>query len=223
MKKIKILLFAAALILSLTACGNSSASVLQQENRALQEQIETLEAENEALTQENENLKAENAALDDTAPESGDEESNPIDRFFDGVDIGSSTAEMDAVADSWADAWEAECRNAAEWLKDQLPRQDEKDLVDGYIASAEEQIRRMEAMAIWPISDLTLPLEEQAGSSGSLRGVLWAGSYNQVWKDTFYQLLYVSPTYAGGIDSATAYHFVFDPAAAQAELSQSEY
>ena len=223
MKKIKILLFAAALILSLTACGNSSASVLQQENRALQEQIETLEAENEALTQENENLKAENAALDDTAPESGDEESNPIDRFFDGVDIGSSTAEMDAVADSWADAWEAECRNAAEWLKDQLPRQDEKDLVDGYIASAEEQIRRMEAMAIWPISDLTLPLEEQAGSSGSLRGVLWAGSYNQVWKDTFYQLLYVSPTYAGGIDSATAYHFVVDPAAAQAELSQSEY
>lgn len=152
-------------LLILTACGNSNADALQQENETLRQQVAALEAENE-------NLKAENAALDDTAPESGDEEANPIDRFFDGVDIGSSTAEMDFVAGSWANAWEAECRNVAEWLKKQLPRQEDQDLVDAYISSAEEQVSRMNIMAIYSIADLTVPQADRAASSGSLRGVL---------------------------------------------------
>ena len=111
-------IFALALlvVLSLTACGTSNSAALQQENEDLRQQIAALESENAALTQENSDLKAENTALDDTAPESGDEESNPIDRFFDSVDSGSSTVEMDLVADSWAGAWEAECRNVAAWL-----------------------------------------------------------------------------------------------------------
>ena len=173
--------------------------------------METLRQQVAALEAENENLKVENAALDDTAPESGDEEANPIDRFFDGVDIGSSTAEMDFVASSWANAWEAECRNVAEWLKKQLPRQEDQDLVDAYISSAEEQVSRMNIMAIYSIADLTVPQADRAASSGSLRGVLWAGAYQQLWKDTFYQLLYVAPDYAGGMDSAVSYQFVFDP------------
>ena len=200
-------------LLILTACGNSNADALQQENETLRQQVAALEAENE-------NLKAENAALDDTAPESGDEEANPIDRFFDGVDIGSSTAEMDFVAGSWANAWEAECRNVAEWLKKQLPRQEDQDLVDAYIASAEEQVSRMNIMAIYSIADLTVPQTDRAASSGSLRGVLWAGAYQQLWKDTFYQLLYVAPDYAGGLDSAVSYQFIFDPDAMQAQLDE---
>ncbi len=213
MKKILAVL-ALLSLLTLTACGNSNADALQQENETLRQQVAALEAENE-------NLKAENAALDDTAPESGDEEANPIDRFFDGVDIGSSTAEMDFVADSWANAWEAECRNVAEWLKKQLPRQEDQDLVDAYISSAEEQVSRMNIMAIYSIADLTVPQTDRAASSGSLRGVLWAGAYQQLWKDTFYQLLYVAPDYAGGMDSAVSYQFVFDPDAMQAQLDET--
>ena len=116
-------------VLSLTACGNSDAA-LRQENEALRQQILALEAERDNLTKENKDLTEENAALDDTAPESGDDEANPIDRFFEGVDVGSSTAEMNAVADSWAGAWESECRNAAKWLKGQLPLQEDQALVD---------------------------------------------------------------------------------------------
>lgn len=201
-------------LLILTACGNSNADALQQENETLRQQVVALEAENE-------NLKAENAALDDTAPESGDEEANPIDHFFDGVDIGSSTAEMDFVAGSWANAWEAECRNVAKWLKKQLPRQEDQDLVDAYISSAAEQVSRMNIMAIYSIADLTVPQADRAASSGSLRGVLWAGAYQQLWKDTFYQLLYVAPDYAGGMDSAVSYQFVFDPDAMQAQLDET--
>ena len=204
-------------VLSLTACGNSDAA-LRQENEALRQQILALEAERYNLAKENKDLTEENAALDDTAPESGDDEANPIDRFFEGVDVGSSTAEMNAVADSWAGAWEAECRNVAKWLKGQLPLQEDQALVDAYIAAAEGQSSRMDVMAIYPIADLSVPQDDRANSSGSLRGVLWAGAHQQIWKDTFYQLLYVAPDYAGGLDSAVSYQFLFDTAAAQAQL-----
>lgn len=156
MKKAWFLSLALTLTLTLTACGNSDAA-LRQENEALRQQILALEAERDNLTKENKDLTEENAALDDTAPESGDDEANPIDRFFEGVDVGSSTAEMNAVADSWAGAWKSECRNVAKWLKGQLPLQEDQALVDAYIASAEEQSARMDIMAIYPIADLTLP------------------------------------------------------------------
>ena len=109
----------------------------------------------------------------------------------------------------------------AEWLKKQLPRQEDQDLVDVYISSAEEQVSRMNIMAIYSIADLTVPQADRAASSGSLRGVLWAGAYQQLWKDTFYQLLYVAPDYAGGMDSAVSYQFVFDPDAMQAQLDET--
>lgn len=202
-------------LLTLTACGSSHTA----ETEALRQQVASLEAERDALASENETLKAENAALDDTAPESGDEEANPIDRFFDGVDAGSSTAEMNALADSWAEAWETECRNAAEWLKTQLPLPEDQALVDAYVTSAAEQAARMDVMAIYPIADLTVPQSDRVSSCGTLRGVLWAGAHQQIWKDTFYQLLYVAPDYAGGVDSAVSYQFVFDPDAMQAQLA----
>lgn len=202
-------IFALALlvVLSLTACGTSNSAALQQENEDLRQQIAALESEN--------------AALDDTAPESGDEESNPIDRFFDSVDSGSSTVEMDLVADSWAGAWEAECRNVAAWLKEQLPLQEDKDLVDAYIAAAEAQADRMNVMAIYPIADLTVPQTDRVATSGTLRGVLWAGAYQQIWKDTFYQLLYIAPDYADGTDSASSYEFVFDADTMQSQLDEA--
>ena len=216
-------IFALALlvVLSLTACGTSNSAALQQENEDLRQQIAALESENAALTQENSDLKAENTALDDTAPESGDEESNPIDRFFDSVDSGSSTVEMDLVADSWAGAWEAECRNVAAWLKEQLPLQEDKDLVDAYIAAAEAQADRMNVMALYPIADLTVQQTDRVATSGTLRGVLWAGAYQQIWKDTFYQLLYIAPDYADGTDSASSYEFVFDADTMQSQLDEA--
>ena len=189
-------IFALALlvVLSLTACGTSNSAALQQENEDLRQQIAALESEN--------------AALNDTAPESGDEESNPIDRLFDSVDSGSSTVE-------------AECRNVAAWLKEQLPLQEDKDLVDAYIAAAEAQADRMNVMAIYPIADLTIPQTDRVATSGTLRGVLWAGAYQQIWKDTFYQLLYIAPDYADGTDSASSYEFVFDADTMQSQLDEA--
>lgn len=67
---------------------------------------------------------------------------------------------MNAVADSWAGAWEAECRNVAKWLKGQLPLQEDQALVDAYIAAAEGQSSRMDVMAIYPIADLSVPQDE---------------------------------------------------------------
>ena len=87
-----------------------------------------------------------------------------------------------------------------------------------FLASAEEQSARMDIRAIYPIADLTLSQTDRSASSGSLRGVLWAGAHQQVWKDTFYQLLYVAPDYAGGVDSAVSYQFLFDVEAAQTQL-----
>lgn len=148
-------------VLSLSACGSSD-TALQQENESLRQQISALEAERDELAKENKNLTDENAALDDTAPESGDEEANPIDRFFENVDAGSSTAEMNAVADSWAGAWEAECRNVAKWLKGQLPLQEDQALVDAYIAAAEGQA--LPGWTSWPSIPLrTSPFHRMTG------------------------------------------------------------
>ena len=226
MNRFALLLAAAALTLGLTACGASGdTAALEKENAQLRQEVADLEEarrtladENDLLTALNADLQAENNALNETAPSSGDEEANPIDRFFDGVDAGSSTAEMNLVANSWAAAWEAECRNAAEWLKGQLPRQEDQALVDAYVSAAAEQVSRMDSMAIYPIADLTVPQADRAASSGTLRGVLWAGAYQQIWKDTFYQLLYIAPDDAGGEDSAVSYQFLFDPETQQAAL-----
>ena len=100
-------------VLSLTACGNSDAA-LRQENEALRQQILALEAERDNLTKENKDLTEENAALDDTAPESGDDEANPIDRFFEGVDVGSSTAEMNRQLGRCLGIRMSECCQVAE-------------------------------------------------------------------------------------------------------------
>lgn len=183
-------------VLSLTACGNSDAA-LRQENEALRQQISALEAERDNLTKENKDLTEENAALDDTAPESGDDEANPIDRFFEGVDVGSSTAEMNAVADSWAGAWESECRNAAKWLKGQLPLQEDQALWCLH-RLCRGQSARMDIMAIYPIADLTLPQTDRSAPAAVSGASSGPGAHQQVWKDTFYQLLYVAPDYAGG-------------------------
>ena len=100
------------------------------------------------------------------------------------------------------------------WLHD-------KDLVDAYIAAAEAQADRMNVMAIYPIADLTVPQTDRAATSGTLRGVLWAGAYQQIWKDTFYQLLYIAPDYADGTDSASSYEFVFDADTMQSQLDEA--
>ena len=199
------------LCLLLSACGD--ADTLWQEKETLRQEIETLTAENAALTEENAALTEENAAL---AGSSG--ESNPIDAFFASTDMGSSTMEMNRFAALWARSWETEARSAAEWLKSQLPLPEDRGIVDDYLTGAEAQVQRMDVMAVFSCADLSLPFEERMRSSGSIRGVLWAGAYQQVWRDTFYQLVSVAPDW--GLTGEGGYSFVFDAEAAQAELAE---
>ena len=198
------LILTVLLILTLSACGSKEMDLLRRSNDDLQERISALEKENAALR----------AALEQSetreVSKSG-RENNPIDRFYDTVETDGSTASMNAVAYSWANAWESETRNLAEQLKSQLPLAEDRDLVDAYMSAVEEQIDRMNIMAIYQVSDLEMPQEERPASSGTLRGVLWAGSQAELWRDTFYQLYWVLP-YSG--DDM----FLFDPEAVNLEL-----
>ncbi len=190
MKKALCALCVPALMLGLSACDtgekNWKIADLEEENAALRAQIEELEKSNL--------------------------EENPIDPFFDMVEYGGTTSVMNTVAGCQADAWEAEARHLAEELKLLLPLQEDRDLVDAYIAAAAEQVSRMGVMAIYPVSDVSLPESERIYTSGTLRGVLWAGSRAQIWKDTFYQLRSV-------MFFEYEYEFVFDAGTTQRYLT----
>ena len=207
MRRIQTLLAALALCLALTACGDADA--LRQENEALRREVETLTAENAALAEENTTLAEENQALAETREE------NPIDAFYGAKDSWDTTMEMNSIAARWANAWEAEARNAAQWLKGQLPLAEDRDLVDGYLAGAEAQQERMAVMAVFGCGDLNDPFEERMRFSGSAPNSLWAMAGQRLWRDTFYQLLNTSP---GTLDERAAYQFVFDAEAMQAKL-----
>lgn len=210
MRRIQTLLAALALCLALTACG--SADALRQENEALRREVDSLTAENAALAEENTALTEENAVLTVSAEE------NPIDAFFEAKTSYETTMELYSIAGYWADTWEAEARNAAEWLKGMLPLQEDRDLVDGYLAGAEAQQERMAVMAVFGCADLNLPFEERMRSSGSIRSMLWSGAYQRLWRDTFYQLLSVAPE--AGLTGESGYQFAFDAQAAQAALDE---
>ena len=217
MRKRHGLLAALALCLLLSACGDADA--LQRENDALRRKLDSLTAENAALTAENAALTEENAALSEenqALAETGEE--NPIDTFYEAKDSWETTMEMNSIAAQWAKAWEAEARNAAQWLKGQLPLEEDRDIVDGYLAGTEEQIRRMDVMAVFGCADLNLPFEERMRSSGSIRSVLWSGAYQRLWRDTFYQLLSVAPE--AGLTGESGYQFAFDAQAAYAALDE---
>ncbi len=200
------LILTVLLLLTLSACGNRETESLRVEKDDLQAQVSALEKENAALRAELGQLQTEMRKVSES-----DRENNPIDRFYDTVETDGSTVSMNAVAYSCADAWEAEARNMAEQLKSQLPLAEDRDLVDAYIAAVEEQIERMNIMAIYQVSDLEMPQEERPASSGTLRGVLWAGNQANLWRDTFYQLYWVLPF--SGNDK-----FLFDPEAVSLEL-----
>lgn len=210
MRKMMTLLAILALCLALSACGDADA--LRQENEALRQEVETLTAENATLTEENTALTEENAVLAVSAEE------NPIDAFFETKTSYETTMELYSIAGYWADAWEAEARNVAEWLKGMLPLQEDRDLVDGYLAGAEAQQERMTVMAVFGCADLNLPFEERMRSSGSIRSGLWSGAYQRLWRDTFYQLLSVAPE--AGLTGESGYQFAFDAQAAQAALDE---
>ena len=194
------------LLMTLSACGSKDIELLHIENDDLQAQVSALEEENAALRTKLEQLQTEMQKTSES-----EREDNPIDRFYGAVETDGSTVSMNAVADSRANAWEAETRNLAEQLKSQLPLAEDRDLVDAYITVAEEQVERMNIMAIYQISDLEMPQEERTASSGTLRGVLWAGSRAEIWRDTFYQLRWIMPYTGDDI-------FLFDPETAPMEL-----
>ena len=206
--KSKVFILSVFLLLTFSACGSSDMELLRSENTELQTQASALEEENAALYAELEQLQKEMRQMSGNG-----REDNPIDRFYRTVEDDGSTASMNTVAYSWAEAWEAEARNLAEQIKSQLPLSDDRDLVDAYLAAAEEQIERMNIMAIYQISDLEISQEERLASAGTLRGVLWAGGQAEIWRDTFYQLYRVFPSDDAGI-------FLFDPETVNLELPQ---
>lgn len=208
MKEPRILIGFLAGALVVAAAATVSPLSSQRENGALEQQVTQLEASRRALMEENRRLSAH---LEDEAP---------IDRFFDGADAGNNTAEMNFFANTWADAWEAEARAAAEWLKGQLLLEEDRALVDAYVAAAEDQSARMRVMSIYPSAALDVPQEVRAGYSGTLCGVLEAGGRQQLWRDTFYQLLYAAPEYDGTLSSGS-YVFQFDADAAQRAIDDA--
>ena len=200
------IIYALILLLLLSACGR----------REEKNQIADLKTINAALEEENAALKEENASLRaqlEELSESSDAEANPIDSFYKEVEVDGSTVSMNILANSWADAWETETRHLAEELKVQLPLQEDRDLVDGYISAVEEQAGRMDVMAIYPVSDISIPYPERINSSGTLRGVMWAGMRNVIWQDTFFQLLYVLP-------DGPNYTYIFDRDAAGTDMAE---
>lgn len=220
-KKAVILL---VLLLLLSACGSGEAERLEEENETLQKQVTALEEEKEALQKqitatekEKDELKKQIDSLEMELnqlrgeTERNRRENNPIDPFYDKADMesGGTTVAMAAVACGRAGAWELEARNAAEQLKTWLPLQEDRDLVDAYIAAAEEQVGRLDVMAIYPVSDLKTPCPERVETSGSMRSILWGERWADIWRDTFYQLYWVMPDSLEG--SGPDYTFVFDP------------
>ncbi|MDE7042541.1 MAG: hypothetical protein K2P10_07085 [Oscillospiraceae bacterium] len=203
MKKV---IFALSFLLLLSACGreekNDQIAVLQAENAAYQEQISALEAENVSLRDQ---LKEQQ----DTG-----EETDPITSFFETVECDGSTVSMNIVAGSKADAWESEARHLAEELKDQLPLQEDRDLVDAYLHAVEEQVERMNIIAVYPVSDVSIPCPDRLNTTGTLRGVLWAGSRSKLWQDAFNQLRFALPDYQ-------EYIYLFDTEKTEQELAEA--
>lgn len=203
MKKV---IFALSFLLFISACGreekDDQIAVLQAENVAYQEQISALEAEN--------------ASLWDRLKEQQDigKEADPITSFFETVECDGSTVSMNIVAGSKADAWESEARHLVEELKDQLPLQEDRDLVDAYLHAVEEQVERMNIIAVYPVSDVSIPYPDRLNTSGTLRGVLWAGSRSKLWQDTFTQLRFALP-------DCQDYTYLFDAEKTEQKLAES--
>ncbi len=203
MKKV---IFALSFLLFLSACGrgekDDQIAVLQTENAAYQEEISALEAENASLRNQ---LKEQ---------QNTGEEADPITSFFETVECDGSTISMNIVAGSKADAWESEALHLAEELKDQLPLQEDRDLVDAYLHAVEEQVERMNIIAVYPVSDVSIPYPDRLNTSGTLRGVLWAGSRSKLWQDTFSQLCFALPDYQD-------YTYLFDAGRTEQELAEA--
>lgn len=215
------------LALFLTGCGEHTTTglhTLQKENEILHQQIAELEESCRTLSEENALLNKLNSDLEmnieNNLSSYENQKTNPIDSFFENIEIGSSTSEMNLIANTWANAWKEETYHVAEWLKEQLIRQEDKTLVDTYISTTENQASRLTTMSLYPIADLELPQEERITSSGTLQGVLLAGSYQQLWKDTFYQLIYVAPEYDGTVENGS-YTFYFDSGKMQEKINDA--
>lgn len=202
--KSRVLILSVLLMLALSACDGGELERLRAENEALQAQVSTLEEKNDALRDKLKELEKPRISK-------SERDDNPIDQFYRSVDEDGSTAAMNAVSVSWGDAWEAEARGLADQLKSHLPLQEDRDLVDAYLTAVEEQVRRGQTMAIYPIADLELSQEERYLVSGTLREILIPGQRIRAWRDAFYQLLSFMPKVWDD-------QFLFDPEAVRLEF-----
>ena len=202
--KSRVLILSVLLMLALSACESGELERLRTENGELQAQVSALEEKNAAL-------RAKLEQLEKSKISESEREDNPIDQFYRSVEDDGSTASMNAVSVSWANAWEAEARGLADQLKSHLPLQEDRDLMDAYLTAVEEQVRRGKIMAIYPIADLELSQEERYLVSGTLREILIPGQRIRAWRDAFYQLLSFMPEVWDD-------RFLFDPEAVRLEL-----
>lgn len=215
MKKFMALAAAVALALMLSACGGAdSASALQDRADELTKQNAALQEENQKLQSQ---LETQAAGSESTAGTSAgsDTDDNPIDRFFSagGYRDDSTTVVMDYVEGCYRDAWQAEMNHLAEEIKSGLTYDADKALADDYIAAAEEQVTRMESMALFVCADTGVAPDQRIGTAGTIRGVLWADFSAGIYRDTFFQLMAVSPYANEG-----GYAYVFDADAVKTEM-----
>lgn len=225
-KKAVILL---VLLLLLSACGGGEAERLQEENAALQRQAAAMEEEKDALQEQAAEIEKEKdelqkqidslqTELEQTRgnPDWISRENNPISHFYRSVEDNGTTAGMSAVNASCAAAWETEARNLAEQLKAQLYFQEDRDLVDAYIATAEKQVEYMDQMAMYPVSDLRVPQANRLSTAGTLVHVFWPGARAGIWSDIFFQIYGIMPESVAVVH----YTFIFDAEAARLELEE---
>lgn len=181
MKRVLPLLLCAALALSLLGCGGSgsgaSSSAAASGAAGAAPQLSV------------------SAASSQTAPQDTDRDNNPIDKFFDETSYASNstTSVMAYLADQRQSAWKTELYALVRDIKSGLTYDADKKLVDEYVDDAEAQVKRMQELSLFACGDTTAPPEDRFSTAGTIRGTLWGQTGAQVYKDTFFQLLAVSP------------------------------
>lgn len=228
MKKNLLPALALTLVLSLTACGaagsgssaaagSAAASGASSQAQALQAENKTLKAQNAALQAQLDAAQAAGSAASSAgAADAGEtRESNPIDTFFDKSPYASddTTAVMAYVAEERQTAWKAELDHLADAIKAGLTFDADKQLVDSYVAAAEEQAKKMQDLTLFVCGDTAAAPQERINTAGTIRSVLWGQSGAQIYRDTFFQLMNASPYSQEG-----GYEYSFNASAVQAEM-----
>jgi hypothetical protein len=219
---------ALALALSLCACGSFSASSqsaaassgstvsdgsASSSSGAQSVASSSAEAENKTLRAENEALRKQLKAAETTSATK--EDSNPIDTFFDNSGYGDegTTSVLNYVAECYRNAWKAELNHLAKAVRDNLTYDEDRDLVEKYLKSVEDEVSSMDDMAPFVCGDTTVTPAERSATMGTIYGSLLENNGAAVYKNAFFQLMNVSSYSMEG-----GYEYVFNASAMKTEM-----